>query len=55
MQLKSTQPVKMRHWKNLVQVNGKKKFAFLDARIQRPGLTQPSQKKPSTLNQKGRA
>jgi len=55
MQLKSTQPVKMRHWKNLVQVNGKKKFAFLDARIQRPGFSQPSQKKPSTLNQKGRA
>jgi len=36
--------VKMRHRKNLVQVNGKKKFVFLDARIQRPGLTQTSQR-----------
>jgi len=36
--------VKMRHRKNLVQLNGKKKFTFLDARIQRPGLTQTSQR-----------
>lgn len=34
----------MRHRKNLVRVNGKKIFEFLDARIQRPRLIRTSQR-----------